>query len=153
MLLKPEQRSRQSGDSAGAGDRKLSGPRLFPEEKELWSEVLPRYDSLASEFDCIVLEGAGSPGEINLKGSDIVICGWRSMPDPPVLLAGGYRPRAGFYASFLGTYANWTDWERELLFGFLGEQIPRGSESARRCAWIFSGHDREPVLGVIDPSS
>ena len=44
----------------------------FGKKRELWSAVTDSYDSLAAECDIVVLEGAGSPGEINLKSHDLV---------------------------------------------------------------------------------
>lgn len=89
----------------------------FARKKELWNDVKKAYDSLSSEYDCMVLEGAGSPGEVNLKSTDIVNMRMAQYAQSPVLLAGDID-RGGVYASFIGTYATFEPWERELLYGF-----------------------------------
>ena len=89
----------------------------FARKKELWNDVKHAYDSLAANYDCMVLEGAGSPGEINLKKTDVVNMRMAQYAAAPVLLAGDID-RGGVYASFIGTYATFEPWERELLYGF-----------------------------------
>ena len=89
----------------------------FAHKKELWKDVRKAYDSLSAEYDCMVLEGAGSPGEINLKSTDVVNMRMAQYAHSPVLLAGDID-RGGVYASFIGTYATFEPWERELLYGF-----------------------------------
>ena len=89
----------------------------FARKKELWEEVKNAYDSLSSEYDCMVLEGAGSPGEVNLKNTDVVNMRMAQYAQSPVLLAGDID-RGGVYASFIGTYATFERWERDLLYGF-----------------------------------
>jgi len=89
----------------------------FARKKALWEEVKKAYDSLSSEYDCMVLEGAGSPGEVNLKNTDVVNMRMAQYAQSSVLLAGDID-RGGVYASFIGTYATFERWERDLLYGF-----------------------------------
>ena len=76
----------------------------YRRKKELIPAVLEAYHSLAEEYDVIVIEGAGSPAEINLKADDIVNMGLARMVDAPVLLVGDID-RGGVFAQLYGTVA------------------------------------------------
>ncbi|MBN2642375.1 MAG: cobyric acid synthase [Victivallales bacterium] len=121
----------------------------FRKKAELWAEVKKSYDSLSAEYDCIVLEGAGSPGEVNLKSTDLVNMRMAQYARAQVLLAGDID-RGGVYAAFVGTYATLEPWERELLYGFVVNKF-RGDPTL-----LGDAHDYvknmtgKPVLGVID---
>lgn len=110
--------------------------------------ALQAYDSLASEHDVIVLEGAGSPAEVNLKSHDIVNMSMARYADAPVLLVGDID-RGGVFASFIGTMEVMTEWERNLIAGFLVNRF-RGQASLLEDAYEyvreFTGR---PVLGTI----
>ena len=66
----------------------MSAREYFSYKKELVPVILESYRKLADQYDVIVVEGAGSPAEINLKENDIVNMGLARMLDAPVLLAG-----------------------------------------------------------------
>lgn len=74
----------------------------FAYKKQLIRPIQQTYDALAAEYDMIVLEGAGSPAEINLKENDIVNMGMARMAKAPVLLVGDID-RGGVFASLYGT--------------------------------------------------
>lgn len=110
--------------------------------------VRAAYDSLAAEHDVIVLEGAGSPGEVNLKAHDLVNMRMAAYAQAPVLIVGDID-RGGVYASFIGVHETFEPWERELTRGFLVNRF-RGDASlladAHRYVEEFTGR---PVLGVV----
>lgn len=115
---------------------------------EAFRTVKTAFDALASEFDILVMEGAGSPGEVNLKADDIVNMRMAAYANAPVLLAGDID-RGGTYASFVGTMEVLDAWERAQVAGYLVNKF-RGDasllDSAHRYVEDFTG---KPVLGVI----
>ncbi|MDD5757844.1 MAG: cobyric acid synthase [Desulfobulbaceae bacterium] len=106
------------------------------------------YDSLAAEYDTIILEGAGSPAEVNLKSHDIVNMQMARYAQAPVLLVGDID-RGGVFASFVGTMEVMAEWERALVAGFVVNRF-RGRETllAPAFEYVKAFCDR-PVLGVI----
>ncbi len=106
------------------------------------------YIELASEFDAVILEGAGSPGEVNLKKNDFVNMAMAQYAKAPVLLVGDID-RGGIYASFIGTMDVLTEQERECVAGFVVNRF-RGLASllddAHRYVKDYTGKE---VFGVI----
>lgn len=74
----------------------------FAYKRELIPDIKRAFNKLESFADIIVIEGAGSPAEINLKENDIVNMGLAEMVDAPVLLVGDID-RGGVFAQLLGT--------------------------------------------------
>jgi adenosylcobyric acid synthase len=106
------------------------------------------YDALAAEFDAIVLEGAGSPGEVNLKSHDIVNMRMAEYAAAPVLVAGDID-RGGVFASFVGTLEVLDPWERRLVAGWIVNRF-RGDASLLGPALEYTlRHTGRPVLGVV----
>lgn len=106
------------------------------------------YDSLAAEFDVIVLEGAGSPAEVNLKSHDIVNMHMARYAAAPVLLVGDID-RGGVFASFVGTMECLTRWERNLLAGFVVNKF-RGDARLLEDALSYTlRRTGKPVVGVV----
>ena len=68
----------------------MSASEYYRHKKEYIPYIMDAYEELARKYDVIVIEGAGSPAEINLKKDDIVNMGLAELVDAPVLLAGGY---------------------------------------------------------------
>ena len=106
------------------------------------------YDSLAGEFDVVVLEGAGSPAEVNLKSHDIVNMNMARYAGAPVLLVGDID-RGGIFASFVGTLEVLEEWERAQVAGFVVNRF-RGRASLLNDAFDYTErHTGKPVYGVI----
>ncbi len=110
--------------------------------------VRDAYDSLSSECDAMVLEGAGSPGEVNLKSHDIVNMTMARYAGAKVLLVGDID-RGGVFASFVGTMEVLAEWERSLVAGFVVNRF-RGQEDLLKDAFEYTErHAGRPVLGTV----
>lgn len=90
----------------------------FKMKTEFILSVEEAYRSLAAENDIIVIEGAGSPAEINLKENDIVNMGMAKLANSPVLIVGDID-RGGVFASIYGTYMLQDDTERPFIKGYI----------------------------------
>ena len=80
----------------------MPATEYFKYKKKLIPDIMKAYDTLAEQYDIIVIEGAGSPAEINLKSDDIVNMGMAKMVNAPVLLVGDID-RGGVFAQLYGT--------------------------------------------------
>ncbi|MGE5843762.1 MAG: cobyric acid synthase, partial [Syntrophaceae bacterium] len=119
--------------------------RYKPEAFEVVKEA---YDSLATEVDAIVLEGAGSPAEVNLMSHDIVNMAMASYADAPVLLVGDID-RGGVFASFIGTLEVLPERDRNRMAGFVINRF-RGKRDLLTDAITYAeGHTGLPTYGVI----
>ena len=94
----------------------LSAREYYRNKRALIPEVQRAYDSLAAENDIIVIEGAGSPAEINLKQDDLVNMGMAKLAGAPVLLAGDID-RGGVFAALAGTMLLLDDTEKPYVKG------------------------------------
>ena len=88
ILLKPSSDVGSQVIVNGKARGQMPAAAYFKMKRSLIPDILEAYNSLAAENDIIVIEGAGSPAEINLKADDIVNMGLAKLVDAPVLLAG-----------------------------------------------------------------
>lgn len=110
--------------------------------------IMEDYRKLAQAYDVIVLEGAGSPAEINLKSADIVNMGMAKLSRSPVLLVGDID-RGGVFASLYGTVALLEEEERRFLKGTIINKF-RGDKRLLLPGLKQLEHlTALPVLGVV----
>lgn len=96
----------------------MSARDYFKLKKSLIPEFLKAYQKLYDEYDIIVIEGAGSPAEINLKQDDVVNMGLAKLVNAPVLLVGDID-RGGVFAQLYGTVALLEEEEKNLIKGLV----------------------------------
>ena len=120
----------------------------FRYKKRLVPRIMEAYRSLAAEHDIIVLEGAGSPAEINLKSDDIVNMGMAKLAGAPVLLAGDID-RGGVFASLYGTVALLEPEERSMVKGTIVNKFRGDVEILRPGLSQLEALTSVPVLGVV----
>jgi len=114
----------------------------------IFTTVKQAYDNLSSEHDVMVLEGAGSPAEVNLKTGDIVNMNMARYAAAPVLLVGDID-RGGVFASFVGTMEVLNEIERSQVAGFIINRF-RGDASLLGSAMDYTlRHTGRPVLGTV----
>ena len=120
----------------------------FRQKKALIPEILRAYESLAQEYDILVIEGAGSPAEINLKADDIVNMGLAKLVDAPVLLVGDID-RGGVFAQLYGTVALLEADERARICGLIINKFRGDVEILRPGLAMLEEKTHLPVLGVV----
>ena len=116
ILLKPTTDVGSQVIVNGQVQGNVKAMEYYRRKREFIPDVLEAYNSLASEYDIIVIEGAGSPAEINLKQEDIVNMGLAKLVDAPVLLVGDID-RGGVFAQLYGTVALLDPDERDRIKG------------------------------------
>ncbi len=120
----------------------------FRMKKQLIPDILAAYESLASENDVIVIEGAGSPAEINLKADDIVNMGLAELVDAPVALVGDIDP-GGVFAQLFGTIMLLPENERARIVGTIINKFRGDAAILRPGLGMLKELTGVPVLGVV----
>ncbi len=148
VLLKPTSDRKAQVVLMGKVATDMDAVSYHEYKPKLRDQILSVYNSLAQEFDVLVLEGAGSPAEINLRDRDIVNMGMAEMAQCPVVLVADID-RGGVFASIYGTLALLHDHERARVKGMIINKF-RGD-----VALLYSGIEQiealtgVPVLGVM----
>lgn len=148
VLLKPDGEGRSevvlNGQSQGS-----FGVREYHAERERWMvRVLSSFHSLAKEVDVVLLEGAGSIAEINLRDVDIVNMALAKKIGCPTLLIGNIDP-GGVYGALVGCLELLEPEERSLIRGLVVNRF-RGDESLLEPAHrMVSERTGQPFLGVV----
>lgn len=126
----------------------MSAADYFAYKHKLVPDIMKAYNALAAENDIIVIEGAGSPAEINLKSEDIVNMGMAKMANAPVLIAGDID-RGGVFASLYGTIALLEDDEKRMVKGTIINKFRGDVEILRPGLAMLENLTQVPVVGVV----
>lgn len=118
ILLKPTGDTGSQVIVNGEVRGNMTAREYFALKRSLFSDVMDAYHALAADYDILIIEGAGSPAEINLKQDDIVNMGMAARADAPVLLCGDID-RGGVFASLYGTVALLSPEERDRIRGLI----------------------------------
>ena len=148
VLLKPEGGGRSQVILMGRPVAVTSPQQYYELRPGIWDAAAAALGRLRAEYDVVVMEGAGSPAEINLKEQDIANMRVALHADSPVLLVGDID-RGGVFAQFVGTMALLDPAERRLVRGYVinkfrGDQslLTPGLEYLHRTTGV-------PVAGVL----
>ena len=148
VLLKPEGERRSQIVVMGRPMAVASAREYYDLKPAIWETVTSALDTLRADFDVVVIEGAGSPAEVNLKEQDIVNMRVALHADAPVLLVGDID-RGGVFAQLVGTMVLLEPEERALVKGHVINKF-RGDPSLLTSGLGFlEERTGVPVAGVI----
>lgn len=148
ILLKPTTDVGSQVIVNGQVQGNMRAMEYYRRKREYIPAILEAYNSLAEEYDIIVIEGAGSPAEINLKQEDIVNMGLAKLVDAPVLLVGDID-RGGVFAQLYGTVALLEPEERSRIKGTIVNKFRGDKAILEPGLEILENLCGVPVVGVV----
>ena len=148
VLIKPEADSRSQIILMGRAWQTLEAKTYYEKKEILWGHVTQALDRLRAAHDLIIIEGAGSPAELNLRAGDIVNMAVARYAQSPVLLIGDID-RGGIFAQLLGTLWLLEPEERALVRGFVVNKFRGDLSLFDDGIRIIEQKGDVPVLGVI----
>jgi adenosylcobyric acid synthase len=148
ILLKPQADSTSQVIVLGKASSTLSARDYYKDNFKFLPVIEDSLQKLSSEYDVVLIEGAGSPAEINLMDREIANMRIARLAKAPVLLVGDID-RGGVFASMVGTMALLPPRQRCLIKGFIINKF-RGDISLLQPAVSFlAKRYSRPVLGVV----
>ena len=148
VLLKPSSDIGSQVIVLGEVRGQMTATEYYEYKNSLMPEVMKAYNELASENDIIVIEGAGSPAEINLRENDIVNMGMAEAAGAPVLLAGDID-RGGVFAQLYGTVKLLTEDEQKRIAGLIVNKFRGDIDILASGLKMVEEKTGIPVLGVV----
>ena len=148
ILLKPTGEQTSQIIIMGQPHGLMSAKEYHRYKNKAWEAVKQAYQRLAAEYDVIVIEGAGSPAEINIKSQDIVNMKVAKYTRSPVILVGDIN-LGGVFAWLIGTLKLLTPGERNLVKGLVINKF-RGDKALLNSGLKFlEATTKKKVLGVL----
>ncbi|MGI6776962.1 MAG: cobyric acid synthase [Acetivibrionales bacterium] len=148
ILLKPTTDKKAQVIINGEVYGNMSAAEYHNFKPKLADMVGETYKKLAEKYDIIVIEGAGSPAEINLREKDLVNMGMAEIADAPVLLVGDID-KGGVFASLVGTMVLLTEEEKARVKGVIINKFRGDIEILKPGIKMLEDIIRVPVLGVL----
>ncbi len=148
VLIKPEADSRSQIILMGHPWQTLEAKTYYEKKAVLWENVTSALDRLRASYELVIIEGAGSPAELNLRRGDIVNMAVASYSHSPVLLVGDID-RGGIFAQLIGTLWLLEPEERALVRGLVVNKFRGDSALFSDGIDILEQKGQVPVLGVI----
>lgn len=148
ILLKPTSRMGSQVIVLGRAIGNYSAAEYYEYKKELVPVVLGAFERLAAKNDIIVMEGAGSAVELNLREHDLVNMAMAEMANARCILVGDID-RGGIFASLLGSMQLLEPAERERVIGFIVNKLRGDPRLFENGVEILESRSGVPVLGVV----
>jgi adenosylcobyric acid synthase len=148
VLLKPEADSRSQVVVLGRRWQTLRAGSYYRRKEELWPIVTAALDRLRAAYELVIIEGAGSPVELNLRAFDIVNMSVARYAGSPVLLVGDID-RGGIFAQLLGSLWLLENEERDLVRGLIVNKFRGDRRLFADGVRILEERGGVPVLGVV----
>ena len=148
VLLKPTSDRRSQVIIEGKAVASMTAMEYHQYKPELRKRIKAIYESLENEVDCVVIEGAGSPAEINLREGDIVNMSMAEAADAPVILVGDID-LGGVFASLYGTVMLLTEEERARVKGVIINKFRGDVKILEPGLRMLEERIHIPVLGVV----
>jgi adenosylcobyric acid synthase len=148
VLLKPSSDATSQVVVMGSPVGHMTVREYHAYQTRVWPTVTAAFERLRTTHDLVVLEGAGSSAEVNLRGRDIVNMRMALHARSPVLLVGDID-RGGVFASLLGHVELFTPEERGLVAGFVINKMRGEASQLDSGIEILSGRTGVPTLGVV----
>ena len=147
ILLKPTNDTGSQVIVNGEVRGTMSARDYFAYKHNLIPDIMEAFNGLAAENDIIVIEGAGSPAEVNLKEEDIVNMGMAKMAKAPVLLVGDID-RGGVFAQLIGTVNLLEEDEKKMVKGLIINKFRGDKTILDPGIEILEEKSGVPVVGV-----
>ena len=148
ILLKPTNHTGSQVIVNGKVLGNMSAREYFSYKRKLIPDIIKAFRKLNEIADIIVIEGAGSPAEINLRENDIVNMGLAEIVDAPVLLVGDID-RGGVFAQLLGTLLLLTKEEKERVKGLIINKFRGDASLLDSGIEILEEKGGIPVTGIV----
>ncbi len=121
-------------------------------KKEIFESALKSFEKLNEQYDIVVIEGAGSPVELNLNKFDIVNMGFATKVEAPVILVSDIT-RGGVFANLYGTMELFTKEQKKLVKGLIVNKFVGYENSFSDGVEIIENICRRDVLGVVSTTN
>ena len=148
VLLKPESETGAQVIVQGKRKATLKARDFFKERANYMPAILESFHKLAENHDLILIEGAGSPAEVNLRENDLANLGFATAANVPAILIGDIH-RGGVISSIVGTFAVLSHADRNYIKGFIINKFHGDPELFSEGKEFLQRETKTPCLGVI----
>ncbi len=148
ILLKPTSQMGSQVIVRGKAIGNFLAKDYYEYKKELVPVIRECFERLSGSFDVVVLEGAGSAVELNLKEHDLVNLAMAEMADAPCILVGDID-RGGIFAALLGSFMLMESHEQDRVIGFIVNKLRGDPRLFEAGVDMMESRSGRPVFGVV----